>query len=362
MSVGDGEGATVAPTPVPAQRADASALSSRWAAADRDDRNDRRRRYVTVWAFVFGVILVGFAGTVIALNLTLYSAQGFVGSYLAALGRHDVTSAVAMPGVALPRGTAQDLLAPEALGDLSDVRLVDDMDEGAGTHRVTFSFELNGTAGQSEFLVEHVGSRLGFFSDWRFAQAPTGTLSITPLGGPQFDANGVDVQSSAGANVPVAYAVLAPGVFTLSHESELLAAEPENILVLDPGASADVAVRIEANQQFVDLVQGQLNATLDACTEQEVLQPTGCPFGERITNRVEGTPKWSMAQYPQITIRRGAAPGTWEVPQTAAAAHLVVGVRSLFDGTRSTFDEDVPFTVSYVITLLPNGQVSIAAQ
>ena len=326
-----------------------------------DDSADPRRRLVATWALVFVLLLVGFAATIIALNITLYSASGFVGSYLSALERRDVTGALDTAGVTLPGDDSPELLVPDATGGLTDIQLADDIDEGAGTHRVTMEFTLNGTPGTSEFLVERDGARFGLFSAWRFAQSPVSTLRITPLGASQFDANDVSVTSAAGPSAPVDYAVLAPGVVTLSHESDLLVAPPEDILVIDPGATSEVDVRVEANEQFVDLVQQELNGILDECTTQEVLQPTGCPFGEQIRNRVDGTPEWSMTAYPDVRIVRGTTPGTFEVPQTEGTAHLVVGVRSLFDGTRSTFDEDVPFTVSYVITLLPDGQVSIAA-
>jgi hypothetical protein len=54
--------------------------------------------------------------------------------------------------------------------------------------------------------------------------------------------------------------------------------------------------------------------------------------------------------------------GEWTMPQTDAAAHLIVEVKSLFDGTVSTFDEDVPFSVSYLITFLPDDQLLISGQ
>lgn len=332
-------------------------------ALDGDGRNgDPRRRYWATWAIVFTLILVGFAATIIALNITVFSASGFVRSYLSALERRDVAEAMAAPGVELPRGVSMELLDSDALGELSSIRVVDDVDEGGGTHRVTVAFDLAGSAGESEFLVERTGARLGFFSGWRFAQTPASTLQITPLGVTQFQANEKSIESAGGFNVPVAYGVLTPGIFSLRHESDLLTAQQEEIVVLEPGAIAAVDVRAEANERFIAVVQDELNRSLDSCVTQQVLQPTGCPFGQSISNRVEGLPTWSMTTYPPVTIVRGDQPGTWKVPETAGAARLVVGVRSLFDGTISTFDEDVPFTVSYIISFTEAGGVSIVAQ
>lgn len=337
-------------------------MMGRMGSSAGEERTFERRRYVTTWAVVFSLILVGFAATVIALNVTVFSASGFVNSYLGALERRDAAGALALPGVTVPGQPARELLQSDALGELSGIRIVDDVDEGGGTHRVTVAFDVGGSDGESEFLVEHTGARLGFFSAWRFAQTPMSTLQITPLGATRFEANGISVESAGGPGNPVAYGVLTPGIFSLSHDSELLTAEREDIIVLDPGARASVAVDAQANERFTKLVQDELDSALDTCAEQEVLQPTGCPFGQRITNRVEGVPEWSMTTYPQVTIVRGDQPGTWAVPETAGAARLTVGVRSLFDGTVSTFDEDVPFTVSYVISFQPGGGVAIVAQ
>ena len=37
------------------------------------------------------------------------------------------------------------------------------------------------------------------------------------------------------------------------------------------------------------------------------------------------------------------------IPKTAGTAHLRVDVQELFDGSVSTFDEDVPFEVEFAI-------------
>src|SRR3990170_4911608 len=309
---------------------------------------DPIRRFAIRWGIVFGVILFAFFGVVTALNSTLYSAQGFVSSYLDALARHDVDEALSTPGVVLPDDAADDLLTPAALGDVDRIHLVSDTVTD-GTHLLEYEFELNGTSGRTEFTVEPTGTRLGFFSTWTFATSPTTVLEVTPVNDARFEANGIAIVSPTGPSVTTRYAVLTPGVFALGHDSAYLIAEPADILVLQPDVTVRAEVTPRANPEFVELVQSELDGLLDDCATQEVLQPTGCPFGESINNRIEGTPTWSMSAYPVITIVPGATPGTWEVPETPGAAHLVVEVRSLFDGTVSTFDQDVAFTVSYLI-------------
>ena len=47
------------------------------------------------------------------------------------------------------------------------------------------------------------------------------------------------------------------------------------------------------------------------------------------------------------------------MPTASGTAHLVVDVQSLFDGSVSTFDEDVPFEVDYLITFTGPSTITI---
>jgi hypothetical protein len=319
------------------------------------------RQWALRWGGVVALILLAFAGTVVALNATLYSAEGFVRSYLSALARHDVDGALQAPGVTLAGSASRELLTPDALVELTGIEHVTSITGADGTRVVEFAFELDGTPGSTSFTVESASARFWFFDSWAFLSSPTGILEVVPQNDSGFDANGVTLDATNGAAAASAYHVLTPGVFALGHDSELLTADAERLIVLDAGVTTKATVSARANEEFVDLVQEQLDELLDDCATQTVLQPTGCPFGERIANRVEGEPEWTIASYPVVTIVPGDTPGTWRVPETPGTAHLVVGVQSLFDGTRSTFDEDVPFTIGYLITFPGDGRVVIDA-
>ena len=93
-----------------------------------------------------------------------------------------------------------------------------------------------------------------------------------------------------------------------------------------------------------------------------MLLPTGCPFGQQISNRIASTPEWSISEYPVVSLAPGAEPGSWLMPATNAAAHLTVDVQSLFDGTTSVFDKDVAFSVSYLATFRGEDEVLVTAQ
>lgn len=319
------------------------------------------RRWTIRWGGVVTLLLLAFAATVVGLNATLYSAEGFVRSYLTALARHDVDGALQLPGVAPAGSASRELLTADALGELTEIEHVTSTPGADGTMTLEFSFQLDGTAGSTSFAVEPASARLWFFDAWSFEASPTGILEVVPQNDSEFDANGVTLEATNGAAAASAYHVLTPGVFALGHDSELLTADAERLIVLEAGSTTEATVSARANEEFIDLVQGELDALLDECATQSVLQPTGCPFGEAIANRVEEAPEWTIASYPVVTILPGDTPGTWRVPETPGTAHLVVGVQSLFDGTRSTLDEDVPFTIGYLITFPGDGRVVIDA-
>jgi hypothetical protein len=316
-------------------------------------------RAVRNWIIAGAILIVVFAGAVVTLNVSLYSASGFVGSYLNAIARHDVTGALAIPGVSLPTGS-KTLLRADALSSLDDIHLVSDTAGNNGTHRLVYDYRAGGAAGSSTFTVERAGVTMGLFSAWRFSESPVSVLSIAPVHANSFIANGLAV--TATTNVSSPYLVLTPTRVTLTHRSTYLSAPTTHVLVDGAVARKATAVETRANTAFVKEVQKQLDSYLAACVKQKVLLPTGCPMGQQISDRIQNAPTWSMVQNPVVTIVPTAVAGTWQVPDSPAAAHLVVTVKSIFDGTVSTFDQDVPFSVGYLVTFETDGSLLITAQ
>jgi hypothetical protein len=322
----------------------------------------RERRGPRAWLIVLGIVVLAFAGTVVTLNLTVYSASGFVASYLHALARHDLSGALATPGVSVPTGSSRALLRPDAMGDLTDIHLVSDTTSPDGSHRVVYSYVAGTRTGKSTFTVERAGTHLGLFSAWRFSKDPLAVLSVTPQHAATFTANGLAFSPKTGQDIATSYAVLTPSAFTLSHSSKWLTAAPKTTLVSAPGSRVDANVNVQANAAFVKEAQKEIDAFLAQCVKQKVLQPTGCPMGQEITDRVQDAPTWSMVTDPVIQVTPGNAPGSWAVLPANATAHLVVTVKSIFDGSVSTFDRDVPFTVAFVITFQADDTLLLVGQ
>ena len=316
------------------------------------------RREIITWSIVVAAVIGGFVGTVLILNASLYSASGFVRSYLDALARHDAPGALELAGPSVAGDASTQLLSRDAMGELGDIRLISDSAQPDGTHTVVYAYSAGTVVGQSSFTVRPTGSLLGLFTTWSFDTTPLGVVQLTVLHEDEFTANGVALTSPR-QNESAPYLVFTPGLYEFDHQSTFLTAEPVRIAVTEPSSAVPAELDVQANDAFAEEVSREVNEFLDACATQQVLLPTGCPFGQTITNRVVTSPEWSIIDYPKVTIIPGGEPSQWRMSQASATAHLIVDVKSLFDGTVSSLDDDVPFTVRATIAMLPEDDLII---
>ena len=184
-------------------------------------------------------------------------------------------------------------------------------------------------------------------------------MSLTVHNDARFTLNGVQEVSAHPSDKPVDYAVLVPGSYSFGHRTALLTAETDSIVADTVGQNLSAEVEPQADAAFVTEATAQVRAQLDACAKQTVLFPTGCSFGQSISNRVSGAPAWSIMHYPRIAISPGTQFGTWAIPGAPATAHLKVAVTSLLDGSVSTFDQDVPFRLRATITLGADDAITV---
>lgn len=334
-----------------------------------------RLRVVLLWSVVGLLLLAALGSAVGALQRSVYSPAGLVGAYLTALSQHDAQAALALPGVAetparlaarrLPAHPSTELLRGDVLTRLTDVRIVGQWNLGDDRSRVQAAYRLDGRPHRSTFTVAKTGSVLAVFDTWRFAPSPLAVAHIIVLHAASFtigpetvDTRATVPSGSAFSTGAADYLVFAPSALRLGHESPLLTARPVRTVVTTPGSVTGVTVATEASATFASKVQHELDRFLRQCVTQRVLNPAGCPMGVQIDDRVLGLPSWRMVRYPHVTIVGGAT--TWSMPRTDAVAHLTVRVQSLFDGSVSTRDEDLPFTVSLPrIAVRPDGSIGI---
>lgn len=321
--------------------------------------SDRRRALVRVLVPALALVLA-LIGSVAALNATVYGAGGFARAYLEALGRGSVDEALGTAGVDLPEGDRALLVAGAVTGP-QRVRIVADDDLGDGRHAVTAEYELEGEARSSTFTVERDGSRFGVFAEWRFAEPPVATLAVQVLGDYRFQAGGIATGDPEAIGQPQPYLALVPSAYELYHRTTYLEAGEQRALLVEPGAEVTTAIEPRPTEHFLGEVQGEVDAHLDACAEQTVLFPTGCPFGTAIDDRVLDAPAWAIDAHPRITLERAEDPGVWRVPATAAKARVQARVQSIFDGSVRDLDEERTFTVAYDVTIRADDSLLISA-
>ncbi|MBS1698285.1 MAG: hypothetical protein JST25_07770 [Actinobacteria bacterium] len=345
----------------------------------RSRRARRARRRAPLWSdltllAVVGVVLVAaLAAGGLTVYREFYSPSAFVTRYLTLLSEGRAADALQLPGVALSHSDLDDeafrsasdaLLRRTALSSLTDITVTGERPQGAAT-AVTVKYKAGGHAGTSTFLVARSGW-VGVAPSWEFAQSPLAVISLRLGGSDRFTVNGFDLDrrqvaaqgAESSAQDPVPMLVFSPGLYSVSVKTSTAATNGVGVLADKPLADVPLDVQAAPTAEFVKVVQQRVNEFLDRCTTQTVLQPTGCPFGLTVPNRVMDGPVWTMATSPDITLEPDD--DGWKIPPTPATAHVKLDVMSLYDGSVSHVDEDVPFQVSGSIRFLPDGSASIS--
>ncbi len=326
---------------------------------------------------VVGVLLGGalFAAGAVVYE-KLYSPSAFVIRYLDLLAQGRAVEALDVPGVrvdlldldgaGLPDDATDALLRQAALAPLSDVRVVEskDADGVTAVTAVTVEYVAGTHWGTTTFVVERDGT-IGVAPAWRFATSPLAVIDLTVRGAMQFTVNGFEIDKrqvlAAGVDAdpldPVPLLVFSPGLYSIAVDTPLSASPGVAVLSDKPRAEIPVQVQTQATDKFVDVVQERVEAFLAECATQRVLQPTGCPFGFTVRNRIVQAPVWSISEQPVVTLEPDDA--DWRIRRTQAVAHIEVDIQSIFDGSVRHVDEDVPFFLDGEITVLPDGSASI---
>lgn len=311
------------------------------------------------------LILTFFIG--VGINNALFSASGFVNQYLSALARHDAASALSMPGVAdaLPEDVDKTLLRGSALGQLSDISITDVHGNDEKT-TVTASYTLGGKKTSGTFVLTRRGNTFGVFESWAFAEPPLARAKVSVWHDAAFsvgDSGQIDLRSTpTGKDATVwggtgTFVLFAPGNYVFDHTSTWLTAKKVVLDVATPGETAEVVVDVQANKAFNKRVQKEVNDYLDECVKQQVLQPTGCPFGYQTGNRIVGEPSWEVVEYPVIDVQPGET--TWQVTNAVGKMRITGEVQSLYDGSITPLDQTVDAVINISITIRSDGNLAI---
>ena len=339
-------------------------------------RSPRRRRLSTDLTIlsIIGVLLIAALGAGWAsLYQQFWGPSAFVERYVGLIAAGHAADALGVPGVAvdsthlaaagLPESASDALLRRDALSALTEIRPLGERPVEGGVE-VTIGFRAGGNEGSSTFTVEQDGWT-GILPAWRFTKSPLAVIDVTVRGSMAFDVNGFALDkrqvSPLGVDAapldPVALLVFSPGLYRVSVDTAIAETPGADVLADAPLARVPLELQAEPTEEFVSVVQERVDAFLDDCATQQVLQPTACPFGFVVQNRIANLPTWSIASYPTVTLEPDGA--GWAVPPVEAVAHISVDIRSLFDGSVRTVEEDVAFGLDAEITVLPDGSASI---
>ncbi|HWI32394.1 MAG TPA: hypothetical protein VNT50_12995 [Microbacterium sp.] len=345
---------TPAPQPAPAQRPLAVDL--------------------TIIALIVAALLGACVVGGIALYRAMYSPSAFVERYVGMLAAGRAADALLVPGVAidsaqlesagLPTSASDALLRRDALAPLTDVTVVSETGDG-DVIEVVVSYSAAGHSASTTFAVERNGW-IGFVPTWRFAKSPLTVIDLTVRGSMRFEVNGFDVDkrqvskdgAEAAALDAVPLLVFSPGLYAVSVDTAISATPGVQVLADAPLADVPIDIQAEPTEEFIGVVQARVEEFLSTCATQQVLQPTGCPFGYYVQNRIDEPPVWTITTQPTVKVTPNGA--DWVIPPAEAVAHIEVDIRSLFDGRVSHVSEDVPFLVDGTIVVLPDGTASIS--
>ncbi|WP_060916205.1 hypothetical protein [Microbacterium oleivorans] len=326
---------------------------------------------------VVGILLVGAIGATSAvLYRQLYSPTAFVLDYLHLLADGRATDALLVPGVSassktlaaadLPEDASGALLRSSTLTPLSDVEPVSEKTDADGTTTVTVTYRVGGHAGATSFQVERDAQDDGILPRWRFAKSPLAVIELAVKGSMQFEVNGFSVdkrQVSPDGNEadpldPIPMLAFSPGLYSIKVDTAATTSPGVAVLSDTPLAEIPVSFQAEPTDKFIGVVQKQVDGFLAQCATQKVLQPTGCPFGYYVRNRIVEPPNWKIEENPVVTLEPDGA--GWAITRTQAVAKIEVQIRSIFDGSVYNVTELVPFFLTGKITILPDGTASIA--
>lgn len=337
----------------------------------------KRRRSLALDLTLLGIVGVLLIGAAFAawsvIERQFYSPSAFVERYVALLAEGRAADALAVPGVAvssvelaeagLPPTASEALLRSAALAPLSDVHVVSQEQDGDIT-RVTLAYEARGYDGTTTFAVERDGS-IGPAPTWRFAKSPLAVMNLAVTGSMVFDVNGFEIDkrqvSPEGAEAdpaaPVSLLVFSPGLYSVSVDTPISRTPGVAVLSDSPFRAIPVNVQAQPTEEFLRVVQQKVEEFLTSCATQEVLQPSGCPFGFFVLDRIASLPQWSIVRQPTVSVEPNGA--DWSILSAEAVAHIEVDIRSLFDGRVRPVSEDVPFIVKGTISVGADGTATI---
>lgn len=293
------------------------------------------------------VVVSAWVVAVLALNNTVFSPANVVTGYLNSLEEGDVGEAMARAGLDEPPSVLPDLSQGVEGAVVTQTLAVDDT-----TVAVTASYLLGGIPSETVFTLSRLPRTWGLFDRFEFGEFPLGKLRATISGAEAVTINGVTLpEADTARGVDVLY----PGRYTLSWSSGWVEADTINVAV-ENSTTQTVELTAMPSGALIEQAEQAVEAFLDTCTSQAVLQPAGCPFGVSITDRVVGDVVWEVNREAAVILTIADDEETILVDALGGEVTLSVSLQSLFDGAIRDYVEVQTIDVTGRIVGLPDNE------
>ncbi|UYN83009.1 MAG: hypothetical protein KIT89_09870 [Microcella sp.] len=304
------------------------------------------RRHAWWGGAALAAIALGGASFAAAAIVTA-TPEAHVLRYLDALADDDLVGAAVLAGLpadsALPLG---DDGRPEV------TRVVERVDRPDGAVEIVAEYGALDDVAVARFVLAPAAPHLGIVPVWQFAQLPIAALDVGVDHHDRLTVNGRPVQTGA-AGAVATVAVFVPSRVTASLADPFVRAESITVRV-DGDAPQAITLEARPTDALERAVLAELEIFMTQCTAQQVLLPTGCPFGRTVADRVVGRPQWQLDSDLALTIVAGDIAGRWNVIGTAEV-RLTATVQRLRDGGVSELDDVVTSTITGEVVLQPDG-------
>ena len=307
-------------------------------------------KIATTWLLIFMLALAAAIVTITVVNGREFGPEKTVAHYLQALRDGDGAKALGLLQAKLPDANAAALDGPalaKSQKALENVSVGEAVDAPEGRKRVTVNYTIAGTALASDFTLEPGPRQWLFFDSWTMVPTTLPSIHASVVNANQASINGVDANMPDGHN---SFAVFYPGNYELEYRSPLFAAPPVTRNVTSAAQPVPaVGLATGPTSDLLAQVDGVVRKYLDTCAKQAVLMPTGCPMSADTANRVASPIKWSIVEYPTITISPFG--GQWIMAPLTVKAQVGFKEQDLFTGLLQDFKhaENFDFTAKLAI-------------
>ncbi|MGA7205315.1 MAG: hypothetical protein WBX27_11860 [Specibacter sp.] len=307
-------------------------------------------KIAAAWLLILMLAIAAAIVTIAVVNSSSFGPQRTVQNYLDALRAGDGAKALGLLQARVPGANAA-VLDGDGLAKsqeaVTDVHLDDPTDAPENHKRVHVSYSIAGAELATDFTLIPGPKHWLFFDSWVMAPTTLPVINVSVVNANQAAINGVPVNMPDGKN---SFAVFYPGHYEAEYRSPLFAAPPVTRNVNSPlTAVPAVALTTGPTSELLSQVGGTIHKYLDACAKQSVLMPSNCPMSAATDNRVTSAVKWTIVEYPAVTISPYG--GTWVLAPLTVKAQVEYQQQDLFTGVVSPVKttEDFGFTAKLSI-------------